>query len=526
MTSRPGDGTGALEKAIDLLEEIAREPGGVTHGDIAESLGMPRTTVYRLLATLTARGLARHDAQRRVYTLGARYVELTRQTYAMPDLVAAATQELRDLRDLTGETSYVGTLEGNAVVSLEQMNGSHSHRSNAGLGHRKPIYATSQGKAILAALDAETRTALIEHVNLAARTAHTLTTRRRLNADIKMIQSRGWAIDDEENVMGVRCVGAAIVDPQGVVRGAISVAGPGYRLPLSRLELLGPELVDAARRIGSRLESTGANSIASDVTPVAAASALYGAFPVWDARHDRLIWADALGPALRIHDDKAGDRPLLRLERPVMGIHAMGEGVRVLYEDGAVDVDAAGTVTPLPEWRMAGVQSLAMHPDGTPWAALAAAAGGAVLGTVSDDGRFRRQWSFGEPVHAMAWAADGQCLFVCAPDSGSIYQLRQGSERVQRVATVPRGAGLLGGIACDPDGGLWVTLRGGWSVMHLRRDGTFERSIPLPVPYPTGVAVAGNNGDRLYITSARQPVAPDVLRSAPLSGRLFCVSRR
>lgn len=519
MALRAGDGTGSLEKAIDVLEEIGRQPGGISHNELAERLAMPRTTVYRLLATLVTRGLARHDPSRRIYNLGVRYVELARQTYAMPDLVAAAAQELRDLRDLTGETSYIGTLEGTAVVSLERFDGAHSHRSNAGLGHRKPVYATSQGKALLAALDVETREALIAKLHLVPLTEHTLTDRRRLNAQLRATRERGWAIDNEENVLGVRCVGAAVRDPYGTVRGAISVAGPAYRLPLARIELLGPELAEAARRIGARLERTEPSGQGADVGVTLAAPSLYGAFPTWYPETRTLVWADALAPALRMMT--AGtDRPIVRLDHPVTGLFLREGRACLVHDDGATEVDMNGATRPLPNWRDMEIQAITLHPGGEAWAALATPSG-SVLGRISTDGGFRREWSIDEPVQAICWSTDGRHLHAAAPASGSIFLLRPGSERVQRLATVPRGGGLLGGLAVDTQGGLWMAMRDGWSVMRLRDDGSFDRSIPLPVPYPTGVTIGGEAMDRLYVTTARQPVAPDALKSAPLSGRLF-----
>jgi len=107
----PGEGTASLEKAIDVLEAIADSGQGMGHLELAEKVGLPKTTVYRILSTLVARGLVRRDPMRRVYCLGARTIELSRKAYSMPDLVAAARGELRSLRDLTGETTYLAALD-------------------------------------------------------------------------------------------------------------------------------------------------------------------------------------------------------------------------------------------------------------------------------------------------------------------------------------------------------------------------------------------------------------------------------
>ncbi|MEO6322093.1 MAG: IclR family transcriptional regulator C-terminal domain-containing protein [Polaromonas sp.] len=100
----------------------------------------------------------------------------------------------------------------------------------------KPLHCTSQGKAILSALDDATRDALLQGIILKALTPRTITDRRRLQAELKITAARGWSIDDEEIVPGVRCVGAPVVDAAGKVRGAISVAGPAYRMTMERVQ--------------------------------------------------------------------------------------------------------------------------------------------------------------------------------------------------------------------------------------------------------------------------------------------------
>src|SRR5450830_508818 len=221
MKANIGDGTASLEKAMDILEAVGASSQGLSQTELSARLAVPRTTLYRLLATLVARGMVRRDPLRRVYCLGFRCFEFARSAYAMPDLAAAASMELRALRDLTGETSYLATLDGLEVLSLERYDGAHSQRSQTALGQRKPLHCTSQGKAILAALDEPTRDALLRDITLRALTPRTITDRRRLQAELKLTAVRGWSVDDEEIVLGVRCVGAPVVDAAGKVRGAI-----------------------------------------------------------------------------------------------------------------------------------------------------------------------------------------------------------------------------------------------------------------------------------------------------------------
>lgn len=520
VRSGGGDGTGSLEKAVDILEAVGEAPQGLSQGDITQRLALPRTTVYRLLATLVARGLLRRDPLRKVYCLGFRCFEMARRAYAAPDLVAAAAGELRTLRDLTGETSYLAMLDGLEVLSLERCDGAHSQRSQAALGQRKPVYCTSQGKAILSAMAPEARDAILRDIPLKALTPHTFTDRRRLSAELRITAARGWSMDDEEIVLGVRCVGAPVVDLEGQVRGAISVAGPAWRITRERAELLGPEVAEAARRIGAQLR--GAGPLAGDpaVVAVDGAWAFQGGLPRWHAASGRLYWADRLAPSLRVAEG-GSDRPVLETDSPITGLALRDGDILLTHETGALRVTPDGRSAPVTAWPVGRLQALCNGPGERLWAAMATPQGGSVIGEILPGGVFDPRWTLDEPAQALCWDAAGEQLHVAAPGSGSLVMLRTGSALVRRLATLPKGSGRISGLAVDEKGGAWTALCDGWSVVRVAADGTLDRVIGLPVPCPTDVALAGG---QLFVTSARQPVPLDALEKSPLSGRLLCVA--
>ncbi|MGO4304125.1 IclR family transcriptional regulator domain-containing protein [Cupriavidus sp. RAF12] len=527
MSANPGDGTGAIEKAIDVLEAVGAAPDGLSQTDLSTQLALPRTTIYRLLATLVARGMLRRDPARKVYRLGFRCFEMSRQAYTMPDLVAAAANEMRGLRDLTGETCYLATLDGLEVISLERCDGAHSERSAAALGERKPLHCTSQGKAILSAMAGPARDAIVRDLTLKPLTPLTITDRRRLNAELNITAARGYAIDDEEIVLGVRCVGAPIVDPQGAVRGAISVAGPAYRLTRERLELLGPEIAQAARRIGAEMGALKPAIHDTAVQPVAGPWAFQGGYPFWDAATRRLLWADVLAPAVRCldvaPDGTSQDRVLARIEAPIRALLPDGSNVLVLHDGGVVSVAPDGTVSPVEGWPATVREAMALceGESGVLWAAVAASSGSCIVGSYRRGGAWQPQWTIAEPVQALQWSAVEGRLYATTPESGSILVLEPESQSIRRLATVPKGAGKPHGLALDAGGGIWTALCEGWSVMRFLPDGTLDRVVGMPVPCPSDVCVGGENGDRLFITSSRQQVPLDVLGKAVSSGCLF-----
>ena len=530
MKANTGDGTAALDKALDVLDAIGAAPQGLSQVDLSARLAVPRTTLYRLLATLVARGMIRRDPLRRVYCLGFRCFELARKAHANPDLVAAASLELRALRDLTGETSYLAVLDGLEVLSLERCDGAHSQRSQSAVGQRKPLHCTSQGKAILSALDDATRDALVRELPLAAVTPRSITDRRRLQAELRFTAARGWSVDDEEIVPGVRCVGAPIVDSAGKVRGAISVAGPAFRMTLARVEGLGPEVAEAARRVGAQIGAAPAQAVPSEATPVDGPWAFKGAFPRWSAPRQCLYWADALAPAVRVID-AAGDRELVTLDAPLTGLVLWQDGLLAASADGWCLIDGLDGVPragPLQPWPGARPVALCNGPAGDLWACAAAMDGGSgprwQVGRFTPGSALEVAWQTSEALDALAWDARGEWLYGVAGGSGTILMMGAGQSALRRLATVPKGSGRLSGVAVDAQGGVWAALQDGWGVVRFSPDGALDRVIGLPVPGPTDLALGGADGATLFITSARHSVSIESLGNAPLSGRIFAVN--
>ena len=502
-TSATGtEGTASLDKALDVLDAVGRAPAGLSQAELALQLALPRTTLYRLLGTLVARGLLRRDPLRRVYGMGMRCFEYARAAYAMPDLVAAAGAELRALRDMTGETAYLAARDGLEVVSLERCDGAHSQRSASALGQRKPLHCTSQGKAILAALPVAEREALVRELPMTAVTPRSITDRRRLLAELRVTAARGWSVDDEEIVPGVRCCGAAIVDAAGQVRGSISIAGPAFRLSSERVELLGPEVAEAARRIGAQLSAAQVPRAEGEAAIVPGHWAFEGAFPLWHAGQGALIWADALGPALH-RATAAGDTLLADADAPIDALLAHGDGVLARWGGRWHRVDGAGHAETLAAPPFAGdtAEATAWCTDtaGTAWACTPE---GSRWRVAPADGSLAG-WLLSEPATALAWDAAAEVLHIANAASGTVWTVRRGSPALRRLATLPKGSGRRAGLAVDRDGGVWTGLRGGWGVVRLEADGTLERLVALPVPCPSGLAFGGSDGRTLFITSAR-----------------------
>jgi hypothetical protein len=367
----------------------------------------------------------------------------------------------------------------------------------------------------------EARDAIVRELTLKPLTPLTITDRRRLHAELRITRARGYSIDDEEIVLGVRCVGAPVKDSSGEVRGAISVAGPAWRLTRERLELLGPEVAEAARRIGAQLSSSATpvgNDSESTVRAIPGPWAFHGAHPVATSEGS-VYWADVLAPAVRVWDAQ-GDRQLFSANSPIVALLRGENGLIVVSDQGAIEW-RSGQSTPHP-WPEGKTLAACSGADGVIWVAVGLPEAGSAIGQLQSDGRLKTFWRIGEPVAALCcWGEDGS-VFATVPQSGAILVMTPGQSSVRRLATLPRGSGRLGGLAFDDQGGIWTALCDGWSVVRFTMEGQLDRVIGLPVPCATDVAFMKRDGSReLVITTQRQSVPLDTLSTAPMSGQLL-----
>lgn len=509
-------GTGVLTKAFDVLDEIAASQGQTTARDIGEATGIPRPTLYRILSAMATRGLVRYDSATHTYQVGYRTLDIAQQVWSSSDLAAVSAGELRRLRDITGETAYLAVAEGDGVLSIGRFEGPHSHRSSAALGSVKPMHCTSQGKSLLAFLPKAHRARIIG-LGLERRTEFTITDPAALDTELETIRNRGYAIDDEEIVLGTRCVGAPILDGEGGVIAAVSVAGPTFRVTHDRVEFLANEVVEAARLISSqvgprvRLRRRGAAFV-----PVSRNPAFVGGSPHWDAAGKRLFWIDQLAPAL-FGSDARGTRQVQEFETRIDAMALTHDfGPFVLAGAEAIR-QRDGAVFPLPARVLAAAGSDACNRMVI--AVEAEGEAGTQLCRFEPDGRVKPAVRLAGRVGGLALAQDGEIALACAPDCGTVWRIDIAADKARVLARIPRAAGQPVACTSDGQGRAWVALSHGWSVARLDDMGEIVERLPVPVPNPTGLCFGGDWGTELYVTTARYGLLDrSALTNAPLSG--------
>lgn len=252
VTIDTASSSSSVLRAFDALGDIASSPDGRRSlTQIADHLSVSKSTAHRYLTTLEGLGVVERD-ERETYRLGLRLVELAGAVLAENDLRREALAELETLAQSTMETAHLAVPSGNEVFYLAKVDSPHSIRMFSRIGARMPMHCTALGRSILAHWPEE-RVDEVLSQGLPRRTPNTITDPDELRSNLALVRQRGFAIDEEENEPGLRCVGAPVFDLTGVVVGAISIAGPTTRVTPEVALALAPAVMQAARTVSMRL---------------------------------------------------------------------------------------------------------------------------------------------------------------------------------------------------------------------------------------------------------------------------------
>ncbi len=240
----------SVDRALTILELLARDgEAGVT--EIAQGLGVHKSTAFRLLVTLEAHRLVEQVNDRGRYRLGVGNLRLAGATTARLDLVTEARPVCRQLAVDTGETVNIAVRSETSALYLDQVAGSSALQPHNWVGQHIPLHATSNGKVLLSEMtESELRAAVRE---LPRFTDNTITTRPRLRDDLAAVRKVGYAVAVDELEIGLTAAAAPIRSAHGDIIASMSISGPTFRLDSERLGEAVPLLVSAATEVSHRL---------------------------------------------------------------------------------------------------------------------------------------------------------------------------------------------------------------------------------------------------------------------------------
>jgi len=256
--NRPGDAPDTrllapnLQRALALMELLARSPGGMGLSDLASGLELPRNSVLRIVRTLHEAGYVGRDEDSRRYSLTRKLLALGYAAAGGQDLVEKSLDVLRDLRDATRETALLGVLADDEGLVLEQAPGLHPFKFLVDAGMRFPLHVAAPGKALMAFLPQAEQDAVVRRLVLKRFNANTITTRRALREELGRVRTQGFAVDRAEQLEGVHCIAAPVLDQRDRPIASIWITGPADRLPEGRFGSVGQLVMKHAARISRR----------------------------------------------------------------------------------------------------------------------------------------------------------------------------------------------------------------------------------------------------------------------------------
>jgi len=251
-------GIQSVERALDVLEGLAASADEVSLSELAARTGMPLTTIHRLVKTLESRGYVRRNGTRR-YGLGAPLIGLGEAASRL--FGSRARVFLAELVKLSGETANLALLEGDHVVYVANVPSEHKMRMFTEVGNRVLPHCTAVGKVLLAHLPPAQAEQVLVRGGIPRRTAHTVTDLPELMLQLEHIRSTGYAIDAEEEELGVRCFAVPVLTASGPMA-AMSVSGPMARLTDDVRERVVPEMRRIAASFAAELSAPGSEAAA------------------------------------------------------------------------------------------------------------------------------------------------------------------------------------------------------------------------------------------------------------------------
>ena len=242
----------SVANALRLLKAFSDAQYEIGISDLAKQLGLAKSTVHRLAATLVSEGMLEQNAQDGKYRLGLTMFELGALVRRKMDVTAEAKPYLKSLAEKTGETLHLAVLDHQAVLYINIIESQRAIRMGYKIGTRAPLHCTAVGKVLTAYQSEDTIDAAIAH-GLPDCTANTITDAADFRRELDAVRARGYAIENEEIEVGLRSIAAAVRSYSGQVVAAIGIAGPAHRMTRKVLLSYAGDLLEAADAVSLRL---------------------------------------------------------------------------------------------------------------------------------------------------------------------------------------------------------------------------------------------------------------------------------
>ena len=246
-------GVQSVDRALSIIETLAEDDEGYRLSDLAVRTGLSTSTAHRLLATLEKRRFVQFDRYQSKWHVGAQSFAVGATFARRRNIVAQAMPYLRKLRDQTRETANLAVVDDESIIVLTRMESREIMRSLTKVGGRVAMVASGAGKAVLANYSDQDVNAIIRRQGMPRLTEKSIVRPSELFRELQAIRRQGYAVDDEEARMGLRCVAAVVYSDCSEPLAAISVSGMTSRVTNDRLPALGRMVREVAAELTAAL---------------------------------------------------------------------------------------------------------------------------------------------------------------------------------------------------------------------------------------------------------------------------------
>jgi len=222
----------SLERALTILNKLSEYPDGIQIARLSEQVGLTKSTVHRLLATLSSMNYVVKDEETDKYKLGLQVLFLSRNLLNNSNIVTIAKPYLERLSQEVNETVHLCIEDQGEVVYIDKIESNQTIRMYSRIGSRAPMYCTGVGKILLSDKDQDTLEKIASTIHFIPKTPNTITSKEEFLKEIERVKNQGYALDNAENEAVLMCIASPIYDHRGKIIASFSISGPNNRVTL------------------------------------------------------------------------------------------------------------------------------------------------------------------------------------------------------------------------------------------------------------------------------------------------------
>lgn len=242
-----------LEKGLAVLEVLADAPFGMTLQELRNAMKISLTTAYRILNTLVRHGYLFYDEDSKKYSSSMKMLTIGFKSLQEHNLLDLVLPKMRELRNEIEESVFFGVLSEDGIIVLEKSIGTHAFCFYVNTGKKLPLHCSAPGKAMLAALPQEISDEYMNRISFIVHNENTIGSKEQMEKELETVRSRGYALDLEEEMSGVVCVGCSILNYAGLPCGCLWTSAPKARLKPKNLEKIGKRFMEVTSSISTEL---------------------------------------------------------------------------------------------------------------------------------------------------------------------------------------------------------------------------------------------------------------------------------